>query len=146
MPQQGSISLFPGLFLVLLLITMQGSSVLTSDYRSSSRLSSDRAESFLSRNSRRVWKTLKGNMPLVIARGGLSGLFPDYTTNAYEVAMNNSLPTVVLFCDVQLTKDGKGICRTDLRLDNSTDIAELFKNQKKQLYCQWQKYDGMVFC
>lgn len=117
---------------MLLLIIVQGSSVLTSDHRRwSSRLSSDRAESFLSRNSRRVWKTLNGNMPLVIARGGLSGLFPDHTTNAYEVAMNNSLPTVVLFCDVQLTKDGKGICRTDLRLDNSTDIAELFKNQKK---------------
>lgn len=142
MPQQGSISLFPGLFLVLLLIIMQGSSVLTSDYRRSSRLSSDRAESFLSRNSRRVWKTLKGNMPLVIARGGLSGLFPDYTTNAYEVAMNNSLPTVVLFCDVQLTKDGKGICRTDLRLDNSTDIAELFKNQKNSYIVNGKNMTG----
>lgn len=131
MQQQGSTSLFPGLFLVLLLIIMQGSSVLTCDSRRrSSRLSSDRAERFLSGSSRRVWKTLNGNVPLVIARGGLSGLFPDYTTNAYEVAINNSLPTVVLFCDVQLTKDGKGICRTDLRLDNSTDISELFKNKK----------------
>lgn len=137
MQQQGSTSLFPGLFLVLLLIIMQGSSVLTcASRRRSSRLSSDRAERFLSGSSRRVWKTLNGNVPLVIARGGLSGLFPDYTTNAYEVAINNSLPTVVLFCDVQLTKDGKGICRTDLRLDNSTDISELFKNKKKHLYCQ----------
>lgn len=128
---------------MLLLIIVQGSSVLTSDHRRwSSRLSSDRTESFLSRNSRRVWKTLNGNMPLVIARGGLSGLFPDHTTNAYEVAMNNSLPTVVLFCDVQLTKDGKGICRTDLRLDNSTDIAELFKNQKNSYIVNGKNITG----
>lgn len=131
MRQQGSISLFPGLFLVLLLIIiMQGSSVSCDRRRRSTSLSSDHAEMFLSRHSRGVWKTLNGNVPLVIARGGLSGIFPDYTTNAYEVAINNSLPMVVLFCDVQLTKDGKGICRTDLRLDNSTDIAELFENQQ----------------
>lgn len=75
------------------------------------------------------WKTLSGKTPLVIARGGLSGLFPDQTLPAYVAAINNSLYEAVMFCDLQLSKDGVGICRSDLRLDNSTNIDLLFPNQ-----------------
>jgi hypothetical protein len=32
---------------------------------------------------------------------------------------------------VQLTKDGVGICALDLRLDNSTGIAQVMKNKDK---------------
>ncbi|GLJ48116.1 hypothetical protein SUGI_1015960 [Cryptomeria japonica] len=81
-------------------------------------------------SSGRVWKTLKGQEPVVIARGGLSGLFPDHTSSAYQVALNNSLPNVVFFCDLQLTQDGGNICRTDLSLENSTNIADIFKDRK----------------
>eukprot|EP01018_Ginkgo_biloba_P036482 Gb_18319 [translate_table: standard] len=113
--------------LFLLFVVIQGS---LDSYDRGARFTSARSERFLARNSSRLWKTLSGKAPLVIARGGLSGLFPDYTVPAYAVAMNNSLLDTALFCDLQLTKDGQGICRTDLRLDNSTNIADLFKNHK----------------
>ncbi|XP_002300353.4 glycerophosphodiester phosphodiesterase GDPDL3 isoform X2 [Populus trichocarpa] len=78
-----------------------------------------------------TWKTLTGNRPLVIARGGFSGLFPDSSSVAFQFATLTSLPDVVLWCDVQLTKDGVGICAPDLRLDNSTSIAQVMKNKDK---------------
>ncbi|KAF9666500.1 hypothetical protein SADUNF_Sadunf16G0235600 [Salix dunnii] len=81
--------------------------------------------------SAKPWKTLTGNRPLVIARGGFSGLFPDSSTYAFQFAMLTSLPDVVLWCDVQLTKDGEGICAPDLKLDNSTDISQVLKSKDK---------------
>jgi glycerophosphoryl diester phosphodiesterase len=38
---------------------------------------------------------------------------------------------VILWCDVQLTKDGTGICVPDVKLENSTDISVVFKNRNK---------------
>ncbi|KAI5604981.1 hypothetical protein BDE02_01G321200 [Populus trichocarpa] len=81
--------------------------------------------------SANTWQTLTGNRPLVIARGGFSGLFPDSSSVAFQFATLTSLPDVVLWCDVQLTKDGVGICAPDLRLDNSTSIAQVMKNKDK---------------
>ncbi|KAH8519020.1 hypothetical protein H0E87_000740 [Populus deltoides] len=78
-----------------------------------------------------TWQTLTGNRPVVIARGGFSGLFPDSSSVAFQFATLTSLPDVVLWCDVQLTKDGVGICAPDLRLDNSTSIAQVMKNKDK---------------
>ncbi|RVW70217.1 Protein suppressor of NPR1-1 constitutive 4 [Vitis vinifera] len=46
---------------------------------------------------------LKGNAPLVIARGGFSGLFPD--------------------------SNGAGICFPDMKLENASDISIVFKNK-----------------
>ncbi|XP_034678064.1 glycerophosphodiester phosphodiesterase GDPDL4 isoform X2 [Vitis riparia] len=40
-----------------------------------------------------------------------------------------SLSNVVLWCDVQLTKDGAGICFPDMKLDNASDISVVFKNR-----------------
>ncbi|KAI3920438.1 hypothetical protein MKX01_000777 [Papaver californicum] len=74
------------------------------------------------------WQTLSGNEPLVIARGGFSGLLPDSSSAAYSIAMSTSSPNVVLWCDVQLTKDAVGICLPDLKLDNSTNIADFSPN------------------
>ncbi|KAF9610690.1 hypothetical protein IFM89_024115 [Coptis chinensis] len=67
-----------------------------------------------------LWKTLNGAAPLVIARGGFSGLFPDSSSNAYELVSLTSLPNTILWCDVQLTKDGVGICLSALTFDEST--------------------------
>ncbi|KAK9269254.1 hypothetical protein L1049_001024 [Liquidambar formosana] len=69
--------------------------------------------------------------PLVIARGGFSGLFPDSSLAAYSLALSTSVPNVVLWCDVQLTKDNSGICSPDVNLRNSSDIAFVFKKKKK---------------
>ncbi|CAK9168825.1 unnamed protein product [Ilex paraguariensis] len=77
------------------------------------------------------WLTLKGDEPVVIARGGYSGLFPDSSEYAYRVAKDNSLPGTILFCDLQLTKDSVGICQTELRLDNSTTIRDVFPKGQK---------------
>lgn len=68
---------------------------------------------------------------MVIARGGFSGLFPDSSSVAYGFAQQVSLPNVTLWCDVQLTKDGTGICVPDVKLENSTDISVVFKNRNK---------------
>ncbi|XP_021905871.1 glycerophosphodiester phosphodiesterase GDPDL4-like [Carica papaya] len=79
----------------------------------------------------RPWKTLSGNSPVVIARGGFSGLFPDSSNAAYNLALLTSVPDVILWCDVQLTKDAAGICFPDLKLNNASDISGIFKNQQK---------------
>ncbi|KAG0515252.1 hypothetical protein BDA96_10G262900 [Sorghum bicolor] len=77
------------------------------------------------------WQTLSGAPPLVIARGGYSGLFPDSSQFGYQFALSNSLPEVVLFCDLQLSSDNVGFCKTGLALDDSTLIAKVFpKNDK----------------
>uniref|UniRef100_A0A7N2M9N3 glycerophosphodiester phosphodiesterase n=2 Tax=Quercus lobata TaxID=97700 RepID=A0A7N2M9N3_QUELO len=77
------------------------------------------------------WSTLSGNPPKVIANGGFSGIFPSSTSYAYNLALLVSVPDVVLWCDVQLTKDGVGICAPDLLLSNSSDIADIFKKRNK---------------
>ncbi|KAL9403978.1 hypothetical protein Peur_000950 [Populus x canadensis] len=78
-----------------------------------------------------TWQTLTGNPPLVIARGGFSGVFPYSSSVAFQFATVTSLQNVVLWCDVQLTKDVVGICAPDLRLDNSTSIARVMQNKDK---------------
>ncbi|GMY31097.1 glycerophosphodiester phosphodiesterase GDPDL3-like [Fagus crenata] len=77
------------------------------------------------------WPTLSGNPPLVIAHGGFSGIFPDSSSYAYSLAKLLSVPNVVLWCNVQLTKDGVGICAAHVKLDNATDIGRIFKNGSK---------------
>ncbi|KAJ0508478.1 putative glycerophosphodiester phosphodiesterase [Helianthus annuus] len=72
------------------------------------------------------WPTKTGGLPLVIARGGFSGLFPDSSHNAYMMARLKSVSDVVLWCDVQLTKDNIGICFPYLHLENSSTIATTF--------------------
>nr|CAB3470950.1 unnamed protein product [Digitaria exilis] len=72
-----------------------------------------------------------GAPPLVIARGGYSGLFPDSSQLGYQFALGNSLPESVLFCDLQLSSDNVGFCKTCLALNNSTLIAEVFPKKDK---------------
>lgn len=69
---------------------------------------------------------------MVVARGGFSGLFPDSSSVAYNLALLTSLPNVHLWCDVQLTKDGAGICLRDLKLDNNSDIKDVYGNGEKE--------------
>ncbi|CAA2956469.1 Probable glycerophosphoryl diester phosphodiesterase 1 [Olea europaea subsp. europaea] len=82
-----------------------------------------------SKNNTSKWQTLEGDSPLVIARGGFSGLFPDSGRYAYQLAVQVGLPSVVVWCDVQLTKDGDGICFPDLKLENGSDIDTIFEKR-----------------
>ncbi|XP_073124650.1 glycerophosphodiester phosphodiesterase GDPDL3-like isoform X2 [Henckelia pumila] len=72
------------------------------------------------------WLTLSGDAPLVLARGGFSGIFPDSSFNAYAFAVGTGLPNLHVWCDVQLTKDGAGICLPDIRLDYYSGIAYFY--------------------
>ncbi|KAK8582001.1 hypothetical protein V6N12_072200 [Hibiscus sabdariffa] len=72
-----------------------------------------------------------GYPPLIVARGGFSGLFPESTALANNLALQLRYTDVALLCSLQLTKDSIGICVTDIRLDNSTNIAEIFPKDSK---------------
>lgn len=72
-----------------------------------------------------------GDPPLVIARGGFSGVFPDSSSYAYQFALETGSPNLHVWCDVQLTKDGAGICFPDIRLENASDIGDVFKSRHK---------------
>ncbi|KAE8780611.1 putative glycerophosphoryl diester phosphodiesterase 1 [Hordeum vulgare] len=76
-----------------------------------------------------TWKTLSGNAPAVIAKGGFSGLFPDSSDAAYSFAAGPQ--DSALWCDVRLTKDAVGICLPDIKMDNCTTISDLFPKGKK---------------
>ncbi|XP_028064710.1 glycerophosphodiester phosphodiesterase GDPDL1-like [Camellia sinensis] len=82
-----------------------------------------------SKNRTTKWQTLSGNEPLVVARGGFSGLFPDSSGIAYQFAGLVSLPNVLYWCDVQLTKDGAGICFPNLMIVNGSDISTFYPNK-----------------
>lgn len=69
---------------------------------------------------------ISGNPPAIIARGGFSGIFPDSSYAAYRFVYSASSEDTVLWCDVQLTKDGIGICLPDVILDNCTNIAGFY--------------------
>jgi glycerophosphoryl diester phosphodiesterase len=83
-----------------------------------------------------------GKRPFVIARGGFSGLFPESSSSANQLAVSASLADTVLFCNLKLTKDGVGICLTDIRLDNSTNIASTFPKGKKTFDVNGNKVHG----
>ncbi|XP_021276265.1 glycerophosphodiester phosphodiesterase GDPDL7 isoform X2 [Herrania umbratica] len=88
------------------------------------------------------WQTLSGQPPLVIARGGLSGLFPESSSFANDMANQLKSTDVALFCNLQLTKDGIGICLSDIRLDNSTTIGMIFPKDSKTYNINGQQVKG----
>lgn len=73
----------------------------------------------------------KGGEPIPIARGGFSGVFPESSQFANKMALTIGLPTTVLLCNLQLTKDNVGICLTDITLENSTTVSNVFPKGKK---------------
>lgn len=67
-----------------------------------------------------------GNAPSIVAKGGFSGLFPDSSFDAYNLVSLTSSSDTILWCDVQLTKDGVGVCIPNVKLDNCTSIAYIY--------------------
>ncbi|XP_066321940.1 glycerophosphodiester phosphodiesterase GDPDL3-like isoform X3 [Miscanthus floridulus] len=78
-----------------------------------------------------TWKTLSGKAPVIVAKGGFSGLFPDSSFYAYQTLGTHSSPDTAVWCDVRLTKDGGGICLPSIDMDNCTVIANVFPQGKK---------------
>jgi glycerophosphoryl diester phosphodiesterase len=117
------LAFFVVVVVVVVVKTMMGSSV-ASVFSSSllllALLSVVQAEVLFDSNLTTGRNTLSGAAPLIIANGGTSGLYPDQTLFAYQDALNTSSQPLALLCDLQLTKDNLGICRTGLNLTTST--------------------------
>ncbi|KAL0887097.1 hypothetical protein Bca101_011080 [Brassica carinata] len=88
------------------------------------------------------WLTLNGQEPAVVARGGFSGLFPESCSSANDLAISTSSPGFTMLCNLQLTKDGVGICLSDIRLDNTTTISTLFPKAQKTYKVNGQDLKG----
>ncbi|KAJ6857376.1 glycerophosphodiester phosphodiesterase GDPDL6-like [Populus alba x Populus x berolinensis] len=95
-----------------------------------------------SESASKKWLTLNGRRPSVIARGGFSGLFPESSDFANQMALATSLSDVAVLCNLQLTKDGVGICQGDIRLDNTTNIAMVFEKGSKTRKVNGQDITG----
>ncbi|KAH9609695.1 hypothetical protein KSS87_011873 [Heliosperma pusillum] len=70
-----------------------------------------------------------GSPPLVIARGGFSGLYVDSSSHAYRAAIGNSVPDLVLWCDIQLSKDEADICFPSILLNSASNVNEVFASR-----------------
>ncbi|KAJ4810513.1 Glycerophosphodiester phosphodiesterase [Rhynchospora pubera] len=88
------------------------------------------------------WQTLSGKAPRVVARGGFSGIVPDSSQLAYELAMSSSVKDVILYCNLQMTKDGIGMCQYDTILDNSTDIQSYYPKGQKSYTLNGEQVHG----
>lgn len=88
------------------------------------------------------WLTLNGGQPEIIARGGFSGIFPESSAPANQMALDTSLSDTVLLCNLQLTQDGFGICLPDIRLDNTTTAPMVFPKGKKTYKVNGQDVHG----
>uniref|UniRef100_K3ZGZ7 glycerophosphodiester phosphodiesterase n=1 Tax=Setaria italica TaxID=4555 RepID=K3ZGZ7_SETIT len=78
-----------------------------------------------------AYKTLSGDAPRVVAKGGFSGVFPDSSSDAYSFTLMASAAGTTLWCDVQLTKDGVGVCLRDINMDNCTNVAQAYPARKR---------------
>ncbi|XP_010483370.1 PREDICTED: glycerophosphodiester phosphodiesterase GDPDL7 [Camelina sativa] len=88
------------------------------------------------------WLTLSGQEPAVVARGGFSGLFPESSAPANDMAVSTSSPGLTMLCNLQMTKDGVGLCLSDIRLDNATTISTLFPKAQKTYKVNGQDLKG----
>ena len=67
------------------------------------------------------WRTLDGKPAIVIAHRGDSGSFPEHTLAGYQSALDKGADLIEP--DIIMTKDGVPICRHDLDLSKTTDVA-----------------------
>ena len=70
------------------------------------------------------FNTLNGQTPIVIAHRGASGLLPEHTLEAYQLAMEQGANFVEP--DLVITQDGVLIARHEPMLDDTTNVAEVF--------------------
>ena len=68
--------------------------------------------------------------PVVIAHRGASGFLPEHTLEAYAAA--HALGADYIEQDLVRTKDGAFICRHDIHLDGTTNVAEVFPDRKRK--------------
>ncbi|VFQ62935.1 unnamed protein product [Cuscuta campestris] len=88
------------------------------------------------------WLTLHGGDPLVVANGGLSGVFPESSWGAYSFGIPQSLLGSAMLCDLKLSKDGFGYCLSRLLLQNTTTVADTFPKLRRTYDVNGQKLTG----
>ena len=76
-----------------------------------------------------LFDTLDGEPPLVIAHRGASGELPEHTLAAYRRAIAQGADFVEP--DLVITKDGVLIARHEPILDDTTNVAEVFGEERK---------------
>ena len=69
-----------------------------------------------------AFKTLTGAPPIIIAHRGASGLYPEHTLKAYQVAIDQGADFIEP--DLVMTKDGVLVANHDGYLSDTTDIAD----------------------
>ncbi len=69
-----------------------------------------------------AFKTLDGQPPVIIAHRGASGLYPEHTLKAYQVAIDQGADFIEP--DLVMTRDGVLIANHDGYLSDTTDIAD----------------------
>lgn len=67
-----------------------------------------------------------GEEPLIIARGGFTGLFPEGSSDAIGISQDIS----IFLCNLHFTKDIGAFCVTGIKLDNTTNIAMFDPKEK----------------
>ncbi|KAH7859564.1 hypothetical protein Vadar_002629 [Vaccinium darrowii] len=93
-------------------------------------------------NSSHPWLTLSGQRPVVIARGGYSGVFLESSDMANSMAVSMSLDDVIIYCSLQMSKDGQGYCLSNLNLANTTNIANILPDAQKSYVVDGQPMQG----
>lgn len=67
--------------------------------------------------------------PIIIAHRGASGFLPEHTLAAYAMAYGQGADYIEP--DLVRTRDGAFICRHDIHLDDTTDVAVRFPDRKR---------------
>ncbi|MDJ0733020.1 MAG: glycerophosphodiester phosphodiesterase family protein [Nostocaceae cyanobacterium] len=75
------------------------------------------------------FNTLNGNPPLVIGHRGASGDLPEHTLEAYKRAIAQGADFIEP--DLVITKDGVLIARHEPTLDDTTNVSEVFGEERK---------------
>lgn len=83
-----------------------------------------------------------GQRPVVIARGGYSGVFLESSDMANSMAVSMSLDDVIIYCSLQMSKDGQGYCLSNLNLANTTNIANILPDAQKSYVVDGQPMQG----
>ncbi len=75
------------------------------------------------------FNTLNGQDPLVIGHRGASGVLPEHTLEAYATAIAQGADFIEP--DLVITKDGVLIARHEPMLEDTTNVAEVFGEERK---------------
>ncbi|MDA1231623.1 MAG: glycerophosphodiester phosphodiesterase [Planctomycetota bacterium] len=78
--------------------------------------------------------------PLIIGHRGACGYLPEHTLESYTLAIQQGADFVEP--DLVMTRDGVLICRHEIELSETTDVATLFPDRKKTVMLEGKPLEG----